>query len=517
MLAQFNALAYLEFRQVVNFARGAIRNPSRIIVWTILIAWIGFTIYARAGSGMPHGSPFGTAAILPSMFGFAGLGIFASALFQGTKGRVATFSNVADARFLIGSHLNPRIVIFWLQIRNSALIFLRISLVILANVLLFSHGNGLASFLGISGLLVLFTVTPLPTFELSRRLPSNVVAIVATVLTIASFLALALSAATFAFPSLSSVALFIEHTGVGWATMALWSGTPVAIATLWGINAVIIALGEFGATDIYPELYASTLTWAARWSRARGWNHLSRPKAGVKDVRSISTPFQGVMVAFWKEQIAYMRSPGVRTMFLVELGVAVISGITAGIIGRHDQEALGTIIGAAFTIIILLLALSGTSLVHDISKPIWWLGTGSTLAKLTTWSVATSLDSIVILALGSLSLGIASGNAVYATIGITLALLVPSFVRAIGVATYSFLPAAIDQRGPVAVLRALMLYVLFAPPVALGIFVGIQTSNAYFGVATALVVTILEGMLALVVAAKKIEGRGAEYATAEVS
>ena len=517
MLAQLNALAYLESRQIVNFARGAIRNPSRIIVWAILIAWVGFTIYARAGSGASHRSPFGTAAILPSMFGFAGLVLFSSALFQGAKGRVATFANVADARFLICSRLDPRIVIFWLQIRNSALIFLRISLVIIVNVLLFSHGNGLQSFLGISGLIVLFTVTPLPTFELSRRLPGNSVAIAAMVLMSASFVALALCAASFAFPAFSIAATFIEHIGIGWATMALWKGSLAAVAILWGLNALIIAFGELGAADIYPELYSSTLTWGARWSRARGWNHLSRPKAGVKDVRSIGTPFQGVMVAFWKEQIAYMRSPGVRTMFFVELGVAVIAGITGGIIGRHDQDALGTIIGAAFSIIVLLLALSGTSLVHDISKPIWWIGSGSTLAKLTTWSIATSLDSIVILLLGSISLGIASGNAVYAVIGCTLALLVPSFVRAIGVATYSFLPAAIDQRGPVAIIRGLMLYVLFAPPVASGVFVGMQTSNAFLGIATALGITILEGMLALIVAAKKIEGRGAEYATAEVS
>ena len=517
MLAQLNALAYLESRQIVNFARNAIRTPSRIIVWVMLIAWVGFTIYGRAQGGVSHHSPFGFSPLLPSIFGFLGLVLFSSTLFQGAKGRVATFANAADARFLICSRLNPLIVIFWLQIRNSALIFLRISLVIIVNVLLFSHGNGLQSFLGISGLFVLFTITPLPTFELSRRLPGPIVPIAALVLMSASILALALCAASFAFPALSSVATYIENLGIGTATVALWSGSTAAVAIVWGVNALIITLGELGASDIYPELYSSTLTWAARWSRARGWNHLSRPKAGVKDVRSIGTPFQGVMVAFWKEQIAYMRSPGVRTMFFVELGVAVIAGIIGGIVGRHDQEALGTIIGAAFSIIVLLLALSGTSLVHDISKPIWWIGSGSTLAKLTTWSIATSLDSIVILVLGSLSLGIASGNALYALIGCTLALLVPSFVRAIGVATYSFLPAAIDQRGPVAIIRALMLYVLFAPPVALGIFVGAQTSSAFLAIAVALGTTIAEGMLALLIAAKKIEGRGAEYSTAEVS
>lgn len=513
-MSDFSALWYFESRRIVNFVRKAVKEPARLIVWILFIAWFGFSAWERyvaSGHALAARMNEPTASII----GFSVIGVLALLAMQGARGRVGTFSDTADARFLNASHLDERFVVLWLQLRSAFATVARLSVGIILYVVLFARANAAGAAIALIGFVALTSIIALPAFILGRRIGTRVVTILCVIAAGLAACAAILPALSFAFPLPAWLTNALIHLGVGHAVIQLWGGLWIWLATLWLGIALLVAVAVAASHDLYPELYTATQIWAARWSRARGGINFNRPKRGVERAESRSTPLRGVAISIWKEQLTYLRSPGARTMFFIELGIALVGGAIAGFIGRHNPGTMWTILIAAFGTIILLLAISGTSLAHDLSKPIWWLGVGSTFSKLAAWTFATSLDSMLVLILGILAVSIAAGIPLLAIAGVSLALLIPFLVRAIGVVTYAFLPGAIDRRGPVAMLRMLAIYLCFAPPITIGVIVSIVTQQGALGITAGALVGILEGLFAVVIASWRIEGRGAEYGVAE--
>src|SRR5438034_680597 len=119
--APLGALLYLDARLLVNRARLVLHDPRRLVPWLLVLAWIGswrlFRVVTVVGGRRPLAAPGVLTIVAPFVPGaylvLLGLGVFRAA----TRAP-ATFRSPADARFLIGSRLPPRLVVGWLQLRR---------------------------------------------------------------------------------------------------------------------------------------------------------------------------------------------------------------------------------------------------------------------------------------------------------------------------------------------------------------------------------------------------------------
>lgn len=506
------ALLYLEFSRLRNFFIASRRQPSRLILWVAAAALIGFFSYMRAARSRGGALQVRLEDPFSSIVGFGAIVAFGVIFGTGANGSVGTFYDAADARYLTMSALSQPLIVLWLQLRNSVLTLLRLGFAMIMYVIFFARGNSSGAFVGLTGGLLLATMIPLPAFELGRHTRKEMVSGVGFTIAAASFACAALLGLGFVFPQLHSVVQTLEAFPVGKAATLLWAGDATALLWVYGSAAILLLAGVAGARDVYPELYAAALKTGG--SRRR-FIALHRPERGRKTAHSSGTKASGVWTYFWKERITVSRAPALRIMFFIELTIGLLGGAIAGVVGKNSPGILGGMITAIGASLIILLAVSGTSLARDVSKPIWWMGAGSTVMKIAAWCWATSLDTTIVFAGGLSVMSLTSHVAAIAEIGLPAALLLPPLIRAVGVVTYTFFPSAIDQRGPIAALRILVIYLCFAPPIAAGIGAGFYTRSAFAGLAAAFAVFALEGAACIAIASKKLEGRGAEYAVAE--
>ena len=450
-------LAYLESRRLANFFRKTVHDPTRLIIWVIAIVWIVAMSALRAlrSSGSSWGTLHDPAA---SLLGFGSLAALGVVIAVGAGGQAGAFSGAADARFLTSSQLSERSVVLWLQLRNSAITIGRIAIAIVVYAFLFTRAHTGSAFLAMIGISVLGTMISLPSFELGQRIGQLPVQILGGALAgLSALAAIVIGGANF-FPVLAAPANAIERAGVGRFTALVWNGDTLALLFLLYVILLVLVVSVVFAEDLYPELYSASMSWHRQLQRNRGWSSMYRPKSGVKQARSISTNLSGPAVAFWKQWLTLLRSPSMRVFLGIELAVSVGAGLAAGAVGRSDPSTLLAIVVGVVSIVIVLLAVTGTSLANDISKPLWWIGTGTTFDKLVAWTLATSVETAVVLSLGSIALGATYGSFGLAVTCIVVSLLLPPLVRSVGVVTYSFFPAAIDQRGPAAAVRVIAIY-----------------------------------------------------------
>jgi hypothetical protein len=107
-------------------------------------------------------------------------------------------------------------------------------------------------------------------------------------------------------------------------------------------------------------------------------------------------------------------------------------------------------------------------------------------------------------------------DAVVAFAGIPIAMATVFYLRVVGLTLYAMFPSTVDQRGPMAMIRALLTYAFAAPPMIAGSLAAGLLRN----VAVAVIVTILvsagETLWLLSFASSRIAGRGVAVAQAEV-
>lgn len=507
------ALLYLEGARLRNFFLASLRQPSRLVLW---IAAIGVVIFfswsraARSGRATAHvmlADPFAT---IVGFAAIAALGIIAGGA---GGGAVGTFYDAADARYLTMSSLPERAVVLWLQLRNSILTLLRLGFAMLMYALFFARGSSAGAFFAMTGGLFLATMMPLPVFEAARHTSRTLIRGIGYALATLSALCAAVVGGALAFPQLQEISARLIALHVGTVASLLWRGDSHALLALYGAALALLLIGVSAAYDVYPELYEAAMKFGG--GSRRRWLAMHRPEKGRKSASSSSTRASGVWTYFWKERITVSRAPALRMMFFIELAVGVIGGAIAGVAAKGRPEVLGGLVGGIGAALIILLAASGTSLARDVSKPIWWMGAGSTFAKVAAWCWATSLDSTIVFAGGLTAMSLGSGLRGLLYLGLPAALVLPPLIRAVGVVTYTFFPSAIDQRGPIAALRIFVIYGCLVPPIAAGILGGIFAHNAMIGFLCAFAVLIVEGSACLWIAASKLEGRGAEFAIAE--
>ncbi len=504
------ALFYLEWRQGVNHLRAIVRHPGRLAMYGIVVAYFVLLIWVRSivrrHAVVPHLDDPYAAAVL-----FAYVALLGSVALAAASGAVATFSGPADARFLIGSQLDERVVLTWLQLRRHATRLLRIAFFLVFYGLLFGTAVRFAglSLSVLAGTLLLGAV-PIPMLQLAKRSRKLALALSLTV-TCAAVAAAVLTATA-----------HVEMHAPAAVTNALLSSRPSALAVFWTIALAAVAASLLFGRDLYPEMYAASLrATSLRASHRRGFSpvRVAFVDAGTPKHAPLFERMNGPWTSFWKEYLAFVRSPVLRRWFWLTIAACAVGGVAIGhyaLASRHPIAIAASFGISALNLFVIFVAFgSSVALRDDISKPLWWMSLDPLWLRLTAWVTGTSWRVAAYAVAFVLAWSIAMRLPELAFFGIPVAIVAAFFLRALGLALYALFPSAIDQRGPLAMLRTLICYALVGPVALVAAILGFFAHSWALAAIVAFAACIGEAALLIAFAAWRIGWRGLALAQSE--
>lgn len=501
-----------------------------------MLIWIATVRLSRmvTSSGRGAGAPL---ALLPLVAAFvpgAFLVLLGIALARSGVRAPAAFRSPADARFLIGSRLPPRLVVAWLQVRRVA----GLAIVSVFNLLLIvaflplggdSPPRLLLLFGAIAGAYVTVQALPMAAYFLGRR---------ATWLPVTR-----LGVGMAALGGISLVLAFLQRMGVRMAVpeglagplLALppgewirdaYHGQPLAMVWMVVIAAAAVALTVRLSNDAYPELWESSsrLFTLRRMARQRG-GHLQQSdvRRAMGELRSRSVASAsgrgvpgGAGAIVWKEWLALRRAPNA---LAVQLGLTVgaaVAGVVVGVLLRRGEHGLATTIAILGGLALLMFNVyAGFRVGGELRNPVWWLSAAGLRERLLAWTVAGALRQGIPAVAGlALALGIAGDYGLLAA-GLVAGPVVPWGLRLVALASYAIVPSATDLRGPGRFLRVLLLQFCVAPPAMVLLVLTLVTGSAAVGSLLAAAVVVGEGWLLLELASWLIRRNGLAYVRAE--
>jgi hypothetical protein len=137
--------------------------------------------------------------------------------------------------------------------------------------------------------------------------------------------------------------------------------------------------------------------------------------------------------------------------------------------------------------------------------------------RLFAWIVGTSWRLGVCLTVGLIACAIAVHDALVAFVGVPIAFSTVLYLRAVGLMLYAMFPSSVDQRGPLAMLRALLTYAFAAPPLIFASVAGGLLRSVEAAAAIGVLASMAETFALVAFASSRIAGRGVAVAQAEVS
>jgi hypothetical protein len=543
-LSALATLAYLEWRMLLHRVERVLHQPARLVMWSLFLLWILFVTVGRVMRGsystavfaLPHALSNAAIALFPAVY----LAFMGYTMMRSTLRPPAAFAYPADARFLCGSALPPRLVGFWLQCREFIGSGQRYLFAIIA------MGVGFRG-AGWTLVLIVLTVTvatgllqmlPLPTFLLARRYPHLRVGLLASAVMFLGVLAIAYPAyyAYLAWKVDGDV-LTALPTHALWLPPGVWLiGTalghwPSLIALL--LTALAFAMvAAAAAADCYPELWeASVREFAQRdHVRSRFFGLRSEAPSGIGDADTAGASVRtfgsstvarvpaGAWPIFWKDWLALSRSPEASRGAIGFMLVATLVGAVFGFLAREGgfEVLAGLGSGIAYAAI-ALSAQRAVALSVELRKPLWWLSSVPLFVRLAAWTLSAALRVSALVALGVVAAAAISGAYLA---GVLILLLLPVFFwvgQAVGVAAYSVFPAKGDLRGPGALIRMLVSYILFVPPI--GVWLVTQFvfgQSPIVAVPAACAWAVLEGAVLIWFAARRLAGDGMAFSWAEL-
>ncbi|HKU66342.1 MAG TPA: putative ABC exporter domain-containing protein [Candidatus Baltobacteraceae bacterium] len=526
MIAHVRALAYLEYRQIINRILQALHQPARAVMYLLVFGYFIVITVVRQ-----HGNRAFALVNVPEPYAstlfFAYLTFLGILMYGAASGIVGAFSSASDARFLSGSPIPEPLVVLWLQLRRSAAAVGRMAFTVLIYALIFSRSGTLAGIgLATIGGTIVATGTAIPMLKLRRIVGKRSAQSLASVVAAAGILPMIvlLTSLQPGAPTLPW-ARSIEHFGLGYAFNAIFGANPLALGALYAAGFGVIALSYACGKGLYPDLYASSLRVLAfreRQTRASaGFNIEHRYEHRETALsHAMFRVFRGPWTVVWKEWIAFVRSPSMQRMFyfglLVCAGVGGFFGhVVAG--SRNEiEEALGLAYMAGNMIVIFVAMGSAIGLSSDISKPLWWMGGDPLWLRLVAWTAATSWRLAACIGIGIAVWALVLHAGVIAVAGIPVAITLVLHLRAVGLVIYSIFPSTIDQRGPLAIVRATLTYLFAAPPAVVGtVLLIMHPMQPIWAIAGGVACSLLETLLLVALASRRIGGQGVAFARAE--
>ena len=504
-MKSIGALWYLDSHRARNALRAIVRSPLRLVVWGVIGLWLALQVFQRVALPRHVFLFHDLADPVASLIAGLVLVLYGITLARPSGfGRVTAFGDPIDAMFLARSAIDERLAVFWLQLRQLLLNSWRIAFAAVFVGLYFSRANPVGAIAGLAGVLILLELLSLPTVIIARR----------TVAITYVWYAMA-GLGTMLFIGALLVPASIGMLGLGRAVIAIWHGDPAALAILYGCIAAAVLAGTVCANDVYPEFYAAARTTETARARLRRGDVLRLPASG-KATRSGSTVLRGPWVEIWK-QLAFVRRGNGLIVLTAGALIALVLGITGGELSAQSKGAAPFSIGLTALVVVLVMQTTrSVSLAQDISKPLWWMGDGSTFSKLAIWTLASSLPALAFVALVTATM-LAIIDPARLALYVLLVSAVVVVSRAVGVLGYALTPALIDQRGPGMVIRLLILYASAIAPTAAGVVAGLAARSVDTGLLCGALTFLGEGALCILFAVLRLNGRGMEIALAEAA
>lgn len=301
---------------------------------------------------------------------------------------------------------------------------------------------------------------------------------------------------------------------------------PRALLPLYGFGLLLLLLAWLSGSDLYPDLYGASLriiTFRERGQRGPGaafsMEHAYQSRTAAYGLYRIFDLLRGSWAIAWKEWIAFARSPGMQRTFytgvLCSAGAGWFFGTMSARSKSPGEEALSLASTATITLILFIAMGSAVGLGADLRKPLWWIGRDPLWKRLYAWTCGTSWRLGAVIYAGILTWAIAMRSPALGFFGIPIAVAVVIHLRAVGLVIYSLFPSTIDQRGPLAFVRALLTYVLAAPPIIVGAVYAVVWHAFPIAASIAILLALLESFLLVLFAAARISGRGFTFAQAE--
>jgi len=456
---------------------------------------------------------------------FAYLTLLGVMAYGAASGLTGAFASSADARFLTGSALPERLVVVWLQLRRSAATIGRMLFTIVLYAFIFA-GSGTVSGIGLATLggTLVASAEAVPMLRLRAAAGTRTAQSLAAFITVAGVVPMLMLLS--ALIGESSAAAAIQRFGAGVAFNDLFDGNTIALVALYACGAALIALSYVLGGGLYPDLYAASLRMSAfREKHKRGasamftMEHAYRHRPHGAAAQGVARVLTGPWTIAWKEWMAFVRSPSMQRAFWFGVAACAACGALFGTIAARSNDPLAesiTFASIASQMVVIFAAMSSAiGLAGDLRKPLWWIGPDPLWARLFAWTAGTSWRFAACMCAAVTGWAIAVRSPAIALGGVPLAIAAVLYLRAVGLALYALFPSTIDQRGPLAMFRALLTYALAAPPAVAGAVIGHVFQSAAGGVTAGIAASLIETLLLIAFASAQIEGRGIAFAQAE--
>lgn len=556
--AALRALLYLDMHILLNRMRTVARNPLRLILWLVFLLVIVSSFQARTMMNEairtrpvpPPGAPplpafpdltpilHTAATFLPGitllMFGIFTIG--------SCRQPLPAFRSAADARFLCGSALPPRLVVLWLVVRVILSLSWRLPLMlfffiaIIPTSLSLSVSRGLVAFTGFL-LLASTLALNLPIFVSRQRHLGPNPALVGWLLVLTGLSAIAMVFLTLSpgppiLPSaLPSVAVALPP---GSWLVGAFEGNGFGLIALAALAVGSLTVTWMVAGDVYPELWLTSarVIVLRRALRRRGpfmtrsdqrqllrdagiaqpWRHRRQTAAGAGRGRWVPS---GAWTILWKEWLATRRVAGGMRTPAIALLVALLVGAAVGVLSRNGPEVVGFLLGPLAYIVVFGSLFTAYRIGGDLRKPTWWLSASRLRTRLAVMLIARSLRMALPISAGLLTASVVSGNIAFLFVGAPIAGATIWAINGMALATYALIPGSSDMRGPGGCLRVIALFLMLIPIAIAAAVGGIATQSGVGSLVASVLTALVEGWLLLVFAALQLDGNGLAFAQAE--
>ncbi len=478
------ALTYGDRHALVNGLRELRRRPGRALTWALyLIAVTAFGILKTAPrSAHAAGVSAAWASIVNDAI-VGGLAVgFGLVMASGPERWLGFFSSRAEALLLPRGTLPPVLVASYLQARAIVRTLiggaLRLAYIFLLAVPTGTTVHALALqllFFGAAGAAI--TSVALPR-ALARGKARAVMVALGSAISIVAALPLVADALQWIEPAaLPAMLRGLPHPGVVLTTLS--AGDLRAISAPLVIAALATGAFALAARDAYPELYAISLAnldfrerLRSRRSRpADTTRFTAREVAAIRSART--SALRGASAFVWADALAFSRrvSP-ITTAVVAAIALAVGAGLA--LFSRRSPELFyGIAIGTFPGLCVAVTATIGVRLAPALRLPLFWLGDAALAARLTAWAFGGLWRDGALAMLAVAGFLAVSHEPLGPLLALVAALGFLALTRSIGLAVFSLLPRAVDQRGPAVMLRTLLAFALIAPPVVGGVVTAI--------------------------------------------
>jgi len=550
-------LFYLDAHILLNRMRTAARNPLRLGIWLLFLLVIVSTFQARTVMNEAIGSrptpppgagPFPMFVDLTSWLHVAatlvpGLVLVAFGVFAIVSCRqpLPAFRSAADARFLCGSALPPRLVVLWLVVRVILSLSWRIPLALYFFIVILPTSLGVSGSTGVRIFLALLLLTAtvalnLPIFiSRQRRIGPNPALFgwLFVLMGLASLFVVLVAMSPEPSSLVSTLGNLAGSLPPGSWLVYAFEGDGLALIPLATLAAGSLLLTWLVAGDVYPELWAASarvivLRRAMRRRgpfMTRGDQRRLLSEAGIEPRRHqrpmAATSSRGRWVPsgawtlLWKEWLTTRRTAGGLRLPAIVLLVAVVLGAVIGTMSRQGAGIAAALIGPLAYAAVFLSLFSAYRLSADLRKPIWWLSASTLLSRLAILLVARSLRLAIPITAGLLTASAVGGSVAFVLVGAPIAVAALWAINAMAIATYAIIPGSSDMRGPGGCLRVIALFIMLIPIGIAALIGGIATQSGLGSLVAAVLTTLAEGWLLLVFAASQLDGNGLAFAQAE--